>query len=173
MSGSARVGILMGSDSDLKVMEQAALVLQEHGVDWEMKALSAHRDPEGVREYSRTAAERGLKVLIAGAGGAAHLPGVLAASTILPVIGVPILAKSLGGADSLYSIVQMPPGVPVATVGIDAARNAGILALQILATGDTALQAKLQKLKGELLRGNAAKDDNVQAAAKALREQGA
>ena len=172
MAGNVQVGILMGSDSDLKVMEQAALILQEFGIGWEMKAISAHRDPEGVREYSRTAVERGLKVLIAGAGGAAHLPGVLAASTILPVIGVPVLAKSLGGADSLYSIVQMPPGVPVATVGIDGARNAGILALQILAVGDPALMAKLQSFKGELLRGNAKKNDNVQAAAKALREQG-
>lgn len=164
-----RVGILMGSDSDLKVMEEAARLLQEFEVGWEMRVISAHRDPEGVREYARQAASRGLKVLIAGAGGAAHLPGVLAASTTLPVIGVPCLGGSLAGADSLYSIVQMPPGVPVATVGINAARNAGILAIQILAVGDSGLRPRLEGLKGELLRGNRKKDENVQEAVKKIR----
>ncbi len=164
-----RVGILMGSDSDLEVMRQAAEALQEFGVEWELRVLSAHRDPEGARDYARSAAGRGVKVIIAGAGGAAHLPGVLAASTTVPVIGVPILSKSLAGADSLYSIVQMPPGVPVATVGLNAARNAGILAVQILAVGDNALRPKLEHLKGELLRGNAAKNEKVQEAARELR----
>ncbi|MBI2298329.1 MAG: 5-(carboxyamino)imidazole ribonucleotide mutase [Armatimonadetes bacterium] len=167
-----RVGILMGSDSDLPVIERAAAVLQELGVGWEMRCLSAHRNPDGVHDYAAGAIGRGLKVIIAGAGGAAHLPGVVAASTTLPVIGVPCQGKSLSGADSLYSIVQMPPGVPVATVGIDAARNAGILAAQILALADPALRARLEKLKGDLLRENHAKDENVrQAAAKIRGEQ--
>ncbi|NUQ01152.1 MAG: 5-(carboxyamino)imidazole ribonucleotide mutase [Armatimonadetes bacterium] len=165
----ARVGIVMGSDSDLKVMEEAATTLQEFGIGWEMRALSAHRDPEGVREYARSAAAQGLKVLIAAAGGAAHLPGVCAASTTLPVIGVPILGSALSGADSLYSIVQMPPGVPVATVGVNAARNAAILAVQILAVGDASLRPRLESFKGELLRGNAAKNDKVQEAVRRLR----
>lgn len=164
-----RVGIVMGSDSDLPVMEKAAAALNELGVGWEMRCLSAHRNPEAVREYAITAVGRGLKVLIAGAGGAAHLPGVLAASTTLPVIGVPILGKALGGADSLYSIVQMPPGVPVATVGIDAGRNAGILAAQILALADASLRPRLETLKGNLLRENCAKDENVRETARRLR----
>ncbi len=167
--GDARVGILMGSDSDLGVMEDCARALNELGVGWELTVLSAHRDPEGVREYARTAAERGLRVIIAAAGGAAHLPGVVAASTTLPVIGVPILTAALGGADALYSIVQMPPGIPVATVAINGARNAAILATEILAVGEPGLRVRLEQLKGELLRGNRAKNEKAQ---ERLRELG-
>src|ERR1035438_8803266 len=156
--GTPLVGILMGSNSDLPIMEAAAKMLQSCGVPWEMRCLSAHRNPEGVREYALSALDRGLRVLIAGAGGAAHLPGVLAASTILPVIGVPIGAKALSGADALYSMVQMPPGVPVATVGIDAGRNAGILAIQILAVRDRKLRPKLDQLKNDLRVENQQKD---------------
>lgn len=163
-----KVGILMGSDSDLPVMQQAAEQLNEFGLSWEMRCLSAHRNPQAVREYALGAVSRGLQVIIAGAGGAAHLPGVVAASTTLPVIGVPCLGKALSGADSLYSIVQMPPGVPVATVGIDAARNAAILAAQILALGDPELRARIEHFKGQQLRANNAKDENVQAAARKL-----
>ena len=164
------VGILMGSNTDLPVMEQAAQVLQKHGVGWEMRCLSAHRNPEGVRQYAQTASDRGLRVIIAGAGGAAHLPGVVAAATILPVIGVPCSGKNLAGADSLYSIVQMPPGIPVATVGIDAGRNAGILALQILAVRDRNLRPRLEAIKAELLADNQKKDEAVLAAARSIRE---
>jgi len=142
-----RVGILMGSDSDLDTMKQAATACEEFGVACEIRVLSAHRTPDDTAEYARTAAERGIEVIIAGAGGAAHLPGVVAASTTLPVIGVPIQSKALNGLDSLLSIVQMPPGVPVATVGIGAGRNAGLLAIQILANGDTSLRSQLAKFK--------------------------
>ena len=126
------VGIIMGSDSDLPVMKAAAEVLEELGISYEVKISSAHRTPGSSHEFATTAVERGLAVVIAGAGGAAHLPGVIAASTPLPVIGVPVKAISLSGLDSLLSIAQMPPGVPVATVGVNAARNAGILAAQII-----------------------------------------
>lgn len=132
-----RVSIIMGSTSDLPVMEQAAQVLNEFGIPFEINALSAHRTPEQAAEFAKNAYSRGIRVIIAGAGGAAHLPGVMAALVPIPVIGVPIKASiSLDGWDSLLSIVQMPPGIPVATVGIDGARNAGILAAQMLATGD-------------------------------------
>ncbi len=164
------VGILMGSSTDLPVMESAAKLLEQFGVEWEMRCISAHRNPGGVAEYAGGAADRGLRVIIAGAGGAAHLPGVVAAHTILPVIGVPCSGKSLAGADSLYSIVQMPPGIPVATVGIDAGRNAGILALQILAVRDRALRPKLDQLKVDLLAENQRKDDEVLAASRRIRE---
>ena len=164
-----RVGIVMGSDSDLPILRRAAETLEAFGVGWEMRCLSAHRNPEAVRDYACSASGRGLRVLIAGAGGAAHLPGVLAASTTLPVIGGPIGGKSLAGADSLYSIVQMPSGVPVATVGIDGAQNAGILAVQILALGDSALAARLEQHKAELVSGNARKDAAVQAASDEVR----
>ena len=160
-SGSTVVGILMGSDSDLETMKQAADALAEFGVTSEMRVMSAHRTPDDVAEYARTAADRGLQVIIAGAGGAAHLAGVVAAHTTLPVIGVPILTKSLGGADSLYSIVQMPPGVPVATVGIGAGRNAGLLAVQILATGDASLRAKLAQFKERIAAESRAKNDKL------------
>lgn len=136
----ALVGIIMGSDSDLKVMQDAANVLEkEFGIASEVTALSAHRAPEHVAEYGKTAHEKGMKVIIAGAGVAAHLPGVLAAFTPLPVIGVPIKSSTSGGIDSLFAIAQMPPGVPVATVAINGAKNAGILAAEIIGAGDNAV----------------------------------
>lgn len=142
-------------------MKLAADALAEFGVGWEAKVISAHRDPRGLDEYATSAVRRGLKVIIAGAGGAAHLPGVTAAFTTLPVIGVPIESKSLKGLDSLLSIVQMPPGVPVATVGIGAARNAGLLAVQILAAGDPKLQAALDPFKMKLAEESRAKNKNL------------
>lgn len=144
------IGILMGSDSDLEVMKEAQEICKQFGVGTEIKILSAHRTPDITAEYSRTAQKRGIKVIIAGAGGAAHLPGVVAAYTPLPVIGVPIKSKSLSGLDSLLSIVQMPPGVPVATVGIGNAKNAALLAIQILATGDKKLFGKMENYKKKL-----------------------
>ncbi len=158
------VGILMGSDSDLETMKQAADALAEFGVGSELRVLSAHRTPDDTADYARSAAGRGIQVIIAGAGGAAHLAGVVAAHTTLPVIGVPILTKSLGGVDSLYSIVQMPPGVPVATVGIGAGRNAGILAAQILATADPALREKLSAFKQRIAQESRAKNERLLAA---------
>jgi len=143
------VSIIMGSTSDLPVMEEAAKVLNELQVPFEMNALSAHRTPDKVEEFAKSAAGRGIKVMIAGAGMAAHLPGVIAAMTPLPVIGVPVKA-SLDGLDSLLAIVQMPPGIPVATVAINGARNAGILAAQIIATGDAVLMNKMIRFKEEL-----------------------
>jgi 5-(carboxyamino)imidazole ribonucleotide mutase len=160
-SKSPLVGILMGSDSDWPVMKLAADALAEFGVGCEAKVISAHRDPRGLEEYASGAAKRGLRVIIAGAGGAAHLPGVTAAFTTLPVIGVPIESKSLKGLDSLLSIVQMPPGVPVATVGIGAARNAGLLAVQVLAVGDARLQTELIKFKAQLTEESRAKNKNL------------
>jgi 5-(carboxyamino)imidazole ribonucleotide mutase len=143
------VSIIMGSTSDLQVMEEAAKVLNELQVPFEMNALSAHRTPDKVEQFAKSAAGRGIKVIIAGAGMAAHLPGVIAAMTPLPVIGVPIKG-SLEGLDSLLAIVQMPPGIPVATVAINGARNAGILAAQIIATGDAGLMEKMISFKEEL-----------------------
>ncbi|PIU37525.1 5-(carboxyamino)imidazole ribonucleotide mutase [Candidatus Roizmanbacteria bacterium CG06_land_8_20_14_3_00_34_14] len=137
------VSVLMGSDSDLPVMKDALDILNKFGVVNEVMVLSAHRTFEETREYTTSAIERGTKVIIAGAGGSAHLPGVIAAMFPLPVIGVPIKSKSLEGLDSLLSIVQMPPGIPVATVGINSAKNAGLLAVQILATSDKELSEKL------------------------------
>lgn len=136
----------MGSDSDLKVMSEAAKVLEEFGVPFEISVLSAHRTPDRAHEYSNSAVSRGLKVIIAGAGGAAHLAGVMAASTTLPVIGVPIHSK-LEGVDSFVSTLQMPPGIPVATVAIDGAKNAGLLAVEILALADENLAKKLVEYK--------------------------
>ncbi len=144
---NARVGIVMGSDSDLAVMERAAQVLERLGVAYELDVLSAHRTPQRLYEYAITAEERGLEVIVAGAGGAAHLPGMLAALSPLPVIGVPIAATRLEGQDALLSIVQMPAGVPVATVAIDNAENAGILAAQIVATADPAVRDRVRQLK--------------------------
>jgi 5-(carboxyamino)imidazole ribonucleotide mutase len=143
------VGIIMGSDSDLPVMVEAAKILDEFGVAYELTIVSAHRTPHRLFEYSQSASKRGLKVIIAGAGGAAHLPGMVASITELPVIGVPVQSKTMGGIDSLYSIVQMPPGVPVATVAINGAQNAGILAVQILGIWNKKLldQAKAYKDK--------------------------
>lgn len=144
------VGIVMGSDSDLPKMQECAAVLTEFGVPSEMRILSAHRVPDDLAEYARTARQRGLKVIVAGAGLAAHLPGVLAAYATLPVIGVPLVAGALNGLDALYAMVQMPPGVPVATVAIGGSRNAGLLAVQILATGDADLAARLETHKREM-----------------------
>ena len=144
---AAQVGIIMGSASDEAIIKKAEEVLDELGVTYETLVCSAHRNPQRTAEYASSAAARGIKVLIAGAGLAAALPGVLAAHTTLPVIGVPIAASSLGGADSLYSIVQMPPGIPVATVGIDNSRNAAMLASQILALSDTAVSAAIDQYR--------------------------
>jgi 5-(carboxyamino)imidazole ribonucleotide mutase len=155
------VGILMGSDSDWPTMKAAADVLAGFGIASEAKVISAHRTPKDLEQYACGAAGRGLGVIIAGAGGAAHLPGVTAAFTTLPVIGVPVESKSLKGLDSLLSIVQMPPGVPVATVGIGAARNAGILAAQILAVGDGRLQKALLKFKEKLAEESRAKNKTI------------
>jgi 5-(carboxyamino)imidazole ribonucleotide mutase len=155
------VGILMGSDSDWPTMKAAADVCAQFKIDYEAKVISAHRTPKDLEQYAGKAHERGLRVIIAGAGGAAHLPGVTAALTTLPVIGVPIESKSLNGLDSLLSIVQMPPGVPVATVGIGAAKNAGILAAQILAVGNQRLQKALSKFKEKLAEESRAKNKTI------------
>jgi len=155
------VGIIIGSDSDLPVMQEAAKVLDEFNVSYELTIISAHRTPERMFEYAKTAVNRGLKVIIAGAGMAAHVPGMTASLTTIPVIGVPIQTKSLNGVDSLYSIVQMPSGIPVATVAIDAAKNAGILAVEILATSDSSLQKKLEKYKEELKNNVVKKADKL------------
>lgn len=146
----ARVGIVMGSDSDWPTMKAAAEALEEFGVPYEADVVSAHRMPEEMLAYGKDAGGRGLSVIIAGAGGAAHLPGMLAAVTPLPVIGVPVALKYLDGMDSLLSIVQMPAGVPVATVAIGNARNAGLLAVRILAVGDDELRSRMEKFQGEL-----------------------
>jgi 5-(carboxyamino)imidazole ribonucleotide mutase len=145
-----RVGIVMGSESDLPVMRPAAEILDQLGVPCEVTVVSAHRTPERLFEYARAAESRGLAVIVAGAGGAAHLPGMVAALTPLPVVGVPVRARSLDGLDSLLSIVQMPPGVPVATVAIDGGRNAGLLAAQILAVADPALRERIRAYKEDL-----------------------
>ncbi|PVV05728.1 MAG: 5-(carboxyamino)imidazole ribonucleotide mutase [gamma proteobacterium symbiont of Ctena orbiculata] len=144
------VGIIMGSDSDLPVMQEAAKVLQELQVPYEMTIVSAHRTPSRLYEYAQQAADRGLQVIIAGAGGAAHLPGMVASLSPLPVVGVPVKTSALSGEDSLLSIVQMPPGVPVATVAINGARNAGILAAQILSTAQPELRQRIIDFKQAL-----------------------
>ena len=144
------VGIAMGSQSDWPVMEAAADILADFGVPFEARVLSAHRTPEAMTEYAESAVERGIKVIIAGAGGAAHLPGMIAASTPLPVIGVPVPTRNLKGLDSLLSIVQMPGGVPVATVAVGGAKNAGLLAIQILGTSDAALLESMETYKASL-----------------------
>ena len=149
-STSPLVGIIMGSDSDLPVMQAAADVLTELGIGFEMTIVSAHRTPKRLYDYAETAVARGLKVIIAGAGGAAHLPGMAAAITPLPVIGVPVKTSTLSGQDSLLSIVQMPAGVPVATVAIDGAKNAGLLAAQILGSADPAVVARVSAYKQAL-----------------------
>jgi len=147
------VGIVMGSDSDLPIMKKAALMLEDLEIPFEVTIASAHRHPELSRQFALGAEDRGLKVIIAGAGAAAHLAGVIAAHTWLPVIGVPLTGSPLGGKDALYATVQMPPGVPVATVGIDGARNAAILAAQILATSDEDIAARLKDYKRKLAEG--------------------
>jgi 5-(carboxyamino)imidazole ribonucleotide mutase len=154
---TARIGIVMGSDSDWPVMEPAAAACREFEVAHEVDVVSAHRMPEAMIEYGRSAAERGLAVIIAGAGGAAHLPGMLAAVTPLPVIGVPVPLKYLDGMDSLLSIVQMPAGVPVATVAIGNARNAGLLAVRILAVADPELQQRMADFQDQLRKAAEAK----------------
>ncbi len=145
-----KVGIIMGSDSDLPVMKEAAEILESLGVPYEITIISAHRTPEKIFEYATKAEENGIEVIIAGAGGSAHLPGVTAALTTLPVIGVPIMTKSLKGLDSLLSIVQMPSGIPVATVAINNAKNAGLLAVQILALKYPELKEKLKNYRASL-----------------------
>jgi len=140
----------MGSDSDLPVMKEAAEFLDEMGIPYELTIVSAHRTPKRMYEYAETAAVRGLSVIIAGAGGSAHLPGMVASITTLPVIGVPIQTRALSGVDSLYSIIQMPPGIPVATVAINGAKNAGILATSILSVSDKIVAEKLRKYKDDL-----------------------
>ncbi|NCC30579.1 MAG: 5-(carboxyamino)imidazole ribonucleotide mutase [Chloroflexia bacterium] len=158
------VGIVMGSDSDLPTMQAAIDVCAEFGVASEVRILSAHRTPQDMLEYGVTAHERGLRVIIAGAGGAAHLPGMLAACTPLPVIGVPVQTKALSGLDSLLSIVQMPAGVPVATVAIGGGQNAGLLAIQIVATSDPALMARMSAYKEALAATSRAKNERLEQA---------
>ncbi|GAW92173.1 5-(carboxyamino)imidazole ribonucleotide mutase [Calderihabitans maritimus] len=160
--GRLQVGIIVGSDSDLPVIKEAAELLEEFGVGYEIIIASAHRVPHKVAEYAQKAEERGLEVIIAGAGGAAHLPGVVAAWTVLPVIGVPIKTGSLGGVDSLYSIVQMPKGVPVATVAINGAKNAGILAVEILGVKYPELREKIHAFKRNMAMAVEAKANRLE-----------
>ncbi len=157
----ATVGIVMGSDSDLKVMSKAAEILEQFGIDYDMRIISAHREPDVFFEYARTAKDKGMKVIIAGAGMAAHLPGMCAAIFPLPVIGVPMHTTSLGGRDSLYSIVQMPSGIPVATVAIGGGANAGLLAVKMLAISDSSLLEKLEKYAAELKAAVVKKDEKL------------
>jgi 5-(carboxyamino)imidazole ribonucleotide mutase len=145
------VAVLMGSDSDLGVVSETLVTLEEFNVAYDVSVLSAHRTPEDTVNYVKTMEKKGVKVFIAGAGGAAHLPGVVASYTKRPVIGIPVVTKTLGGVDSLYSIVQMPPGVPVATVGINASKNAALLVIQILALSDMNLDKKIQSYKTTLM----------------------
>ncbi|MCR5117504.1 MAG: 5-(carboxyamino)imidazole ribonucleotide mutase [Lachnospiraceae bacterium] len=154
----ATVSIVMGSDSDMPVMAKAADVLEELGISYEMRIISAHREPDEFFEYAKTAEERGVKVIIAGAGMAAHLPGMCAALFPMPVIGIPMHTTSLGGRDSLYSIVQMPSGIPVATVAINGGQNAGLLAAKILATSDASLLSKLKAYSLKMKEGVIKKD---------------
>ena len=155
------VGILMGSDSDFDIMKEAAALFDEFGIPFEISVISAHRTPGDLEAYASSAEERGLKAIVAGAGGAAHLPGVTAAMTVLPVIGVPIYSKKLSGQDSLYAIVQMPAGIPVATVGIDNARNAALLAVQMLALGDAELMEKLREFRQKLAEASRQKTAKI------------
>ena len=158
----AKVGIVMGSDSDMPVMSKAAEILDQLGISYEMRIISAHREPDEFFEYAKTAEEKGFKVIIAGAGMAAHLPGMCAAIFPMPVIGIPMHTTSLGGRDSLYSIVQMPTGIPVATVAINGGANAGILAAKILATSDAQLLEKLKDYSASLKDSVVAKDKKLQ-----------
>ncbi len=166
MSGTesmSRVGIVMGSDSDMPVMAKAADILEELGIDYEITVISAHREPDVFFKYAKSAEEKGFKVIIAGAGMAAHLPGMCAAIFPMPVIGIPMHTTSLGGRDSLYSIVQMPSGIPVATVAINGGANAGLLAAKILATSDSALLKRLKDYSKKLKEQVEAKDAKLQA----------
>ncbi|MEO0927016.1 MAG: 5-(carboxyamino)imidazole ribonucleotide mutase [Cyanobacteria bacterium J06643_13] len=155
------IGIIMGSDSDLPTMEKAIAVCEDFAVPHEVAIISAHRTPDRMVEYARTAHQKGIKVIIAGAGGAAHLPGMVASLTPLPTIGVPVTTRQLQGVDSLYSIVQMPRGIPVATVAIGNAQNAGLLAVQILATSDMQLQAKVEQYRRNLAQTVLDKQDRL------------
>jgi 5-(carboxyamino)imidazole ribonucleotide mutase len=161
MSDKVLVGVIMGSDSDLPVMEKSFEVFKDFGIAYEVRILSAHRTPEQHSEYAKSADKIGLKVIIAAAGGAAHLPGVTAANTVLPVIGVPIYSKAMNGLDSLLSIVQMPSGIPVATVAVDGAKNAAILAVQIIAAGDDALRKRFYDYKKKIEEESIRKNDNL------------
>jgi 5-(carboxyamino)imidazole ribonucleotide mutase len=162
MASGVTVGIVMGSDSDWPVMEDASKALTEFGVEHEVRVVSAHRTPRHMLDWASAAAGRGLRVVIAGAGGAAHLPGMVASMTPLPVIGVPVPLSHLDGMDSLLSIVQMPAGVPVATVSIGGARNAGLLAVRILATSDEELRSRMSQFQAELAETARAKDEALQ-----------
>ncbi len=158
----AKVGIVMGSDSDLAIMSKPAEMLDKFGIDYEVTVISAHRMPDVFFDYAKTAKEKGFKVIIAGAGGAAHLPGMCAAIFPLPVIGVPIHTKTLSGVDSLYSIVQMPGGIPVATVAINGAQNAGILAAKMLAVSDDAMLAKIEEYAASLKESVMVKKEKIE-----------
>jgi len=155
------VGIIMGSSSDLPTMRPAADIMEEFGVPYEIRVVSAHRTPDDMAEYGRTAHERGIRVIIAGAGGAAHLPGMIASHTPLPVVGVPVKSSALSGLDSLLSIVQMPNGVPVATVAIGGGRNAGLLAAQILGASDSAVREKIMAYKSRIAGESRAQNDEL------------
>lgn len=158
----AKVGIVMGSDSDMPVMAKAAEILDKFGIDFEMTIISAHREPDIFFEWAKSAEEKGIKVIIAGAGKAAHLPGMCAALFPMPVVGIPMKTSDLGGVDSLYSIVQMPSGIPVATVAINGGANAGILAAKILATSDAELLAKLKSYSEEMKNDVVKKADKLE-----------
>ena len=160
-SKKIQVGIIMGSDSDLPVMKEAGIILDQFDIGYEFMITSAHRTPDLMAAYAKQASKRGLKVIIAGAGGAAHLPGMTASHTVLPVIGVPIETKSLGGLDSLLSIVQMPYGVPVATVAINNSKNAALLAAQILGLSDKKIGAKIIKFKNSIKKESSNKNKNL------------
>lgn len=161
MNENPVIGIIMGSDSDLPIMQNAFEVCKEFDIPFEVKILSAHRTPEEHAEYSRSAQERGLKIIIAAAGGAAHLPGVTAANTLLPVIGIPIKGKSFEGMDSLLSIVQMPSGIPVATVSVDGAKNAALLAIGILAIENKTIKNRLKEYRIKMAEASMKKNENV------------
>jgi 5-(carboxyamino)imidazole ribonucleotide mutase len=161
MSNQPKVGVIMGSDSDWSTMKAACEILDEFDIPYEKQVVSAHRTPDDMAEYGKEARKRGIRVIIAGAGGAAHLPGMTAAHTTLPVIGVPVKTSTLSGLDSLYSIVQMPPGVPVATVAIGKAGNAGLLAVRMLSITDEDLAKQLSKYHDEMAEESRAKTQNL------------
>lgn len=157
-----KIGIIMGSDSDLPVMKEAAQILEEFNIEYEITIISAHRTPERMYDYAKTASERGINIIIAGAGGSAHLPGMTAAITSIPVIGVPIKTKTLNGIDSLYSIVQMPFGIPVATVAINGAKNAALLAVQIIGSFDKEISKKVLNYKNDMKEAVINKADRLE-----------
>ncbi len=161
MSNSPIVGVVMGSDSDWPTMKQAADILEHFGIPFEKRVVSAHRTPDDMADYGKSARDRGIQIIIAGAGGAAHLPGMLASHTTLPVIGVPIQTSALGGIDSLYSIVQMPNGIPVATVAIGKAQNAGLLAIRILGINNAELAKSLTAYHDQMAKESRKKTENL------------